>query len=515
MNEFTRQAAILAGSVWQHRWMAVAVAWIVALAGALVVWVVPERHEARARVYVDTQTVLRPMMVGLAFQPDIDQQVRMLGRTLISRPNVERLVNNPAIGLEKVEPGQLDAQIESLMKSIKVELTGGNNLYAISYRDKDPARARKLVEVLVGMFMESGLDSKRKDSAEASRFIDEQIQLYEGKLTEAENRLKDFKLKNMSVAATTNQDFFARIQVLTDDVNRLRVALGAAEQSRDATRRELAAEEPNLPVSAASAVSLTPDLDSRIETQKRQLDEMLRRYTEEHPDVLTTRRIISQLEDQRRRELDALKSTNSAVRRAAAATNPVFQRLRLNLAEAEANVASLRSQLGTQQARLEEIRAQSNKVPQAEAELAQLNRDYEIMRRNYDQLVQRREAASLGVKIDQTSSMADFRLIEPPRVLPTPVFPSRIQLALGVMLLAVASGIAVAYAQTLLNPVFSSERELREFTKRPVLGSLLKVEDPRDRDLERQDRLKLAGVMGLFVLANVGWVAWITMRSAS
>lgn len=515
MNEFTRQAAILAGSVWQHRWMAVAVAWVVALAGALVVWVVPERHEARARVYVDTQTVLRPMMVGLAFQPDIDQQVRMLGRTLISRPNVERLVNNPAIGLEKMEPGQLDAQIESLMKSIKVELTGGNNLYAISYRDKDPVRARKLVEVLVGMFMESGLDSKRKDSAEASRFIDEQIQLYEGKLTEAENRLKDFKLKNMSVAATTNQDFFARIQVLTDDVNRLRVALGAAEQSRDATRRELATEEPNLPVSAASAVSLTPDLDNRIETQKRQLDEMLRRYTEEHPDVLTTRRIISQLEDQRRRELDALKSSNTAVRRAAAATNPVFQRLRLNLAEAEANVASLRSQLGTQQARLEEIRAQSNKVPQAEAELVQLNRDYEIMRRNYDQLVQRREAASLGVKIDQTSSMADFRLIEPPRVLPTPVFPSRIQLALGVMLLAVASGIAVAYTQTLLNPVFSSERELREFTKRPVLGSLLKVEDPRDRDLERQDRLKLAGVMGLFVLANVGWMAWITMRSAS
>jgi polysaccharide chain length determinant protein (PEP-CTERM system associated) len=515
MNEFTRQAAILAGSVWQHRWMAVAVAWIVALAGALVVWVVPERHEARAKVYVDTQTVLRPMMVGLAFQPDIDQQVRMLGRTLISRPNVERLVNNPAIGLDKLEPGLLDSQIETLMKSIKVELTGGNNLYAISYRDQDPVRARKLVEVLVGMFMESGLDTKRKDSAEASRFIDEQIKLYEGKLTEAENRLKDFKLKNMSVAATTNQDFFARIQVLTDDVNRLRVALGAAEQSRDTTRRELGNEEPNLPVAAASAVSLTPDLDSRVEAQKRQLDEMLRRYTEEHPDVLTTRRIISQLEDQRRRELDALKSGNSAVRRAAAATNPVFQRLRLNLADAEANVASLRSQLGTQQARLEEIRAQSNKVPQAEAELVQLNRDYEIMRRNYDQLVQRREAASLGVKIDQTSSMADFRLIEPPRVLPTPVFPSRIQLAIGVMLLAVASGIAAAYAQTLLNPVFSSERELREFTKRPVLGSLQKVEDPRDRDLERQDRLKLAGVMGLFVLANVGWVAWITMRSAS
>jgi uncharacterized protein involved in exopolysaccharide biosynthesis len=193
----------------------------------------------------------------------------------------------------------------------------------------------------------------------------------------------------------------------------------------------------------------------------------------------------------------------------------VFQRLRISLAEAEANVASLRSQLGTQQARLEEIRSQANRVPQAEAELVQLNRDYEIMRKNYEQLVQRREAASLGVKIDQTSSMADFRLIEPPRVLPTPVFPSRTQMALGVMLLALIAGVAAAYAQTLLNPTFTTERELREFTKRPVLGSLAKVEDPRDRDLERNDRLKLAGVMGLFVLANVGWVAWISLRSAS
>ena len=137
MNDFTRQAAILAASVWRHRWTAVAVAWLVAILGALVVMVVPERREARASIYVDTQTVLRPMMVGLAFQPDIDQQVRMLGRTLISRPNVERLVNNPTIGLEKVDPSQVDSQIETLMKTIKVVQTGGNNLYAISYRDVD------------------------------------------------------------------------------------------------------------------------------------------------------------------------------------------------------------------------------------------------------------------------------------------------------------------------------------------------------------------------------------------
>jgi polysaccharide chain length determinant protein (PEP-CTERM system associated) len=513
MNDFTRQAAILVASVWRHRWTAVAVAWLVAILGALVVMVVPERREARASIYVDTQTVLRPMMVGLAFQPDIDQQVRMLGRTLISRPNVERLVNNPTIGLEKVDPSQVDSQIENLMKTIKVVQTGGNNLYAISYRDVDGERARRLVEGLVALFMESGVDSKRKDSAEASRFIDEQITAYESKLTEAENRLKEFKLKNMNVASTQTQDFFGRIQSMTDEVNRLRVQLNAAERSREAIRRDLESEEPQLPMGAASAVSLTPDLDERIRTLKRQLDDMERRFTDNHPDVRTTRRMIAELEQGRRDELARLQAENP--KRRAAATNPVYQRLRNNLSDAEASVASLRGQLEAQVARLDEIRSQANQVPQAEAELAQLNRDYEIMRRNYDQLVQRREAASLGVKIDQTSSMADFRLIEPPRLLPSPVFPGKLQMAAGVMLLALLAGGAVAYAMTLLNPTFASERELREFTKRPVLGSLTKIEDPRDRDLQRQDRMKLAGVMGLFLLANVGWMAWISTRTAS
>jgi polysaccharide chain length determinant protein (PEP-CTERM system associated) len=517
MNDLTRQAATLARSVWRHRWMAVAIAWIAAALGALIVWFVPERYEARARVYVDTQTVLKPLMAGLAFQPDIDQQVRILARTLISRPNVEKLIGDASVGLEKGKTtAEQDQQIESLMKSIKVELTGGNNLYAISYRDTNSARAQRLVESLVSLFMDSGLDTKRKDSQEASRFIDAEIKAYEAKLTEAENRLKDFKLRNMSVASTTNQDFFARMSSISDDIARLRIQLSAAEQSRDATRRELSNEQPQLPTDSASAVSMTPELDVRIETQRKQLDELLRRYTEEHPDVLAVRRTIAQLESQRRQEVDLKGRVSSGSGRGGIApTSPVFQKLRISLAEAEANVASLRAQLSSQMGRLEEIRAQAGKVPQAEAELAQLNRDYDVIRKNYEQLVSRREAASLGVKIDQTSSMADFRIIEPPRVLPQPVFPSKRQLALLVMVVAIVIGLAAAYVQTLINPSFATEKELREFTKRPVLGSLTVVDDPKLLDFERQDRLKLAGVFGLFLVVHAAWVALIALRSGT
>ena len=515
MNEFSSQAAAVARGIWRYRWVAVGVAWSVAVIGAMVVWLMPERHEARARIYVDTQTVLKPLMSGLAFQPDIDQQVRMLARTLISRPNVEKLLGNPDIGLPKDSDAPKDVVIDGLMKGIKVEQTGGNNLYAISYKDPDPARAQRLVEVLVSMFMDSGSDSKSKDSREASRFIDEQITAYEAKLSEAEGRLKDFKLRNVNVASANNQDFFARMSTLTDDINRLRVQLSAAEQSRDTLKRELAAEEPQLPVEAASAPSsLTPELDSRIDAQKRQLDDLLRRYTDEHPDVLATRRTLAQLETQRRQEADQ-RARPAAPKVRSAATNPVYQRLRFTLAEAEANVASLRAQLGSMQGRLDATKAQAGQIPQAEAELAQLNRDYDVIRKNYEQLVSRREAASLGIKIDQSSPLAEFRIVEPARVQPNPVFPSRSQAAMAMMVVALLLGAAAAYGMSRFKPTIASERELREFTKRPVLGGISEFLDPSVVLRSRTDRMRVSAAFGLFFVAHVAWLAVVSWRSAA
>ena len=105
----------------------------------------------------------------------------------------------------------------------------------------------------MGLFVTSGTLSKQRDSQDASKFIDEQIKANETKLTEAENRLKDFKLRNFGVSGTGNQDYFARISALSDEVSRLRIALSAAEDSREAIKRELAREEPLLPVAATAA----------------------------------------------------------------------------------------------------------------------------------------------------------------------------------------------------------------------------------------------------------------------
>lgn len=500
--------------MWDRRWIVASIAWGLAIVFAGALLFVKDRYEASARIYVDTQTVLKPLMAGLAFQPDIDQQVRMLARTLISRPNVEKLYQDSRIGLTLPPPAKYDRAVEVLKDSIKVTPSGAGNLYAISYRDSDSGRARRLVEALVAIFVESSAETKRHDSKTASEFIEEQIKEYEAKLVQAENRLKDFKLQNFGVSGVANnQDHFSRLASLSDEVAKIKLQLSSAEQSRDALKRELSAEDPQLPPESmpSTGAAVASELEQRLAAQYRALDELLRRYTEDHPDVVSARRMIASMERQIKDEGDS-KTGGRSRPKGSAATNPVYQRLRVALAEAEANIASLRSQLMVQQGRLDQVRALANRMPQVEADLSQLNRDYDIVRKNYEQLVARREAASLGVKIDESSHLADFRLVEPPRVAPSPVFPSRKILSALSMFVALAVAVAAVFALGRLKPTVDSLSIMHQLSSRQVLGSVSLLLGPEHRERRRRDVYRFASVMGLFVVAHVVWVAVIALQ---
>lgn len=511
MNDALRIGLIRANGAWRYRWVGVGVAWVIALISVGALHFFKDRYEASARVHVNTQTVLKPLMAQLAVQPDIDQQVRMLARTLISRPRIEHLIDALDFAEKTDGPRVRERIVNDLVTAIKLEGSTTGNLYTISYRDRDPVRARRLVETLVNLFVESSAVSKRRDSERAREFIDQQIADNEHKLTEAESRLKDFKLKNFGVSGATNQDFFSRMATISDEVNRLRLELNAAEQARDALRRELSSEAPQLPVEALQArVPAGPsELETRLDAQRRILDDLLRRFTDDHPDVMAARRNIAQIEKQRKEEAEAAK----AGARGMAPTNPVFQQLRVQLAQSEAQVASLRSQLGVQQGRLDQVRAQASKMPQVEAELAQLNRDYDVIRRNYQQLVERREAASLGIKLDDSAQLADFRIIEPAMVAPKPVFPSKTILALAAVVASIVAGIAAAFAMSLFFPAVFDEKQLQAVSKRPVIGSVSVIRDDAGRRAFRWEMAQFGGATGLLMLGGAAWLVWVVINS--
>jgi polysaccharide chain length determinant protein (PEP-CTERM system associated) len=165
--------------------------WIVGVAGVIWVMRMPDVYEASARIYVDTQSVLKPLMQGLAVQPNVDQQVMILSRTLLSRPNVEKLIRMADLDLNTKSKSELDGMVDGLQRSLYIQSLGRDNLYTLAYRDSKPEKAKRVVQSLSSIFIESNLGEKRKDTDSAKKFIDEQIKVYEKKLEEARIALKN------------------------------------------------------------------------------------------------------------------------------------------------------------------------------------------------------------------------------------------------------------------------------------------------------------------------------------
>ena len=164
MDELIGQITTIARGMWKHRWLGLLAAWVVTIAGAVMVLSVPDKYEASARIFVDTQSILKPLMAGLAVQPNVEQQVNMLSRTLISRPNVEKLIRMADLDLGVSSPRAREALIEQVTRTVEIKNLGRDNLYTFSFRDQKPEKAQKVVQSLVSIFVESSMGSSRNDS---------------------------------------------------------------------------------------------------------------------------------------------------------------------------------------------------------------------------------------------------------------------------------------------------------------------------------------------------------------
>ena len=498
--------------LWQGRWLGLLTAWIAAVAGVTYVYLTPDRYEATARVHVDTQSVLQPLLSGMAIQPNVEQEVAILSRTLISRPNLQKLVRMTDMDLKVSAPEERERMIDGLMKSLSIRNVGFN-LYTIGFAHPDPAEAGRVVQALLSIFVESGLSGNNNDTGQAKRFIEEQIKAYEQKLAEAENRVKEFKLKNMDLSG----DFFGSLSTVNENLRQAQLQLEEAEKARDALKQQTAEEQARTAAAAAEGAPAspevaTPELDARIASLTKNLDDMLLRYTESHPDVVNTRRIIKEVEAQRdeeRKRLQAELAKRGQPGAPLAAGNSVYSQLRLALAEAEAQVAGLRARVADYEKRRALLVERARSVPEREAQFAQLNRDYAIQKQQYENLVSRRETASISGEVESAKGFADFRIIDPPRVSPNPVAPNRKMLVPLVLLLSLGAGLGVSYLLSLLHPIFHDGQGLRQVGQRPVLGSVSLISSPTIVRKRRRNRLFFAtGLAGLATtyVASIGVV---------
>jgi len=513
MREIFDQLIAYVRGMWRYRWYAMLFAWILVLVGWVTVARLPDQYEASARVFVDTDSLLRPLMKGLAVQTNVHDRIQVMTRTLLSRPNLEKVARMTDLDIRARTPDDLDRIVNELGRDIKLASAGrrNDNLYTISYAHDDPEHAKRIVQALLTIFVETTLGENRRDSSAAQKFLSQQIREYEARLVESEERLKEFKRKHVGMMPGDDQDYFSRLQQAEANLAQARLLLKEEENRRDELQSQIRGEQPVFGFGGRGAGGPASEFDERITRLEARLDELLLRYTDQHPDVVATRATIELLEQQRDDELKLLTETGTDEASAAASplnTNPVYQQMKIGLGETEGRIATLTVRVQEYEKRVDALRRMIDTIPEVETELKRLNRDYEVTKTNFQALLSRRESAQLAEDVEQTGDSVKFRVIDPPHVPSTPSGPHRVLLSTGVLFGSLAAGLVLALILSQIWPSVYDRKALRDLSGFPVFGSISRI---LTGEVLRKRRLEVMGfaTAGVMLLAVYSLIMWL------
>jgi len=525
MQEILAQVFSYAWGVWRHRWLALVVAWLVAIAGWLWVWQLPQSYVATARVYVDTNSVLRDILRGLAVQPDLENRIGLLSRTLLSRPNLEKLMRMTDLDLQVTTAREKDKLLNELKNSISLNANNRDrSLYFIRVQDPDRDTAKRIAQALITVFIESSLSGSRDDTSGAQDFLDEQIREYEARLIEAENRSANFRQKHMDVLGGKG-GYYRNLNSARARLRQAQLMLREEENRVEDLQRQIDGEDPLYIPSTPTAVTpqrqaprvpQNTSVDEQIAEIEQNLASLQIRYTQRHPEV---RQLTSLLEDLRERQEAERREAAERVRRINAqrragepveefgdlsglADSPVYLNLKKMLAESKSRVAALKARVGEYGENVQELEEQVSTIPEIEGQLKQLERDYSVVQAQHNALLKRRETARMGQDMEKKATDVSFRVIDPPYVPLKPSEPNKMMLNAIVLLAGLVVGVGCALLVSLLRPVFFDPRMLSSVTGLPVLGS---VTLNLQRDQLRRERYAMVAFSSLTVCLLIAY----------
>jgi polysaccharide chain length determinant protein (PEP-CTERM system associated) len=495
---------------WRFRWIAFAVAGVICVLAWALVLRLPDRYQAVARVFVDSQTMLSEVTRGLTVGANIETQINRVRQMMLSAPQLMKVGEETGLFQGNLSPVEKQRLVIELQQQIVIQGagTGGSgSIYVIAYQNPDRALALRVVEKLLTAFVEGTRTGKRSDSEQAQGFLVAQIAETDKRLSEAELRLAQFKKQYVGLMPGSQGDYFTRLQNEMTALQKIEAELNLAMQERATMQRQLSGQQPFIASgqpSAASAALAGSATSQRLREAQARRDELLLRYTERHPEVIGLQETIDDLQRRQAEEIAAASRGDSgAAASAGLSSNPVYQQIQLNFNQNEVRIASLQADLANRRAEVARLRALVDTAPGVEAEFATLNRDYQVVQERYQALVQQLERTRLGEEAEE-EGVVQFEEMDPPAASFDPVAPKRAPLIIGALLVALGAGGGLAFLLHLLKPVYSTSIALETATGLPVIGVVPRTWLDQHRNAVRRDIVRYAGAVGgLFVMAGM------------
>lgn len=476
--------------IWVRKRYLIVCSWLICPLGFVYVASLPDVYKSEAQVYVDTRSMLEPLLAGISLYNDPESEVRMMAQTLKSRSNIEEIARQSDLDVTVTTDADYEKLILELTSSIRLSSTSRSNIYTIAYTHPNPQVARTVVQETLDVFVEGSLGGNRSGNDTATRFIDEQIAEYEARLSEAEQQRANFRREHSDILPLQGS-FHNKLQGLIDQLSGTRLQIREAEQKASTLRSRVTngqkASDSFAVQGGNSAPVITTRFDGRIKSIEGRLDDLMLRFTDKHPDVIEAQDLLNNLQASREKEIDTYLSQDLD------GDSPILtqlnQEITLEISRLEGEIASLRVREDDFDSKIDDLRSKIDLVPQIEAEGIAKNRNYGIIKNKYEELLTRKEAADISKRAEVSSEELQFRIIKPPLVPPAPTGPKRFIFYTGVLFAGFGAGIALAFLMSQLTPVLVRGHQLSSITGFPIWGVVTHLEI---ESIKRKQRFRAA-----------------------
>jgi len=490
----------------KYKWVALITAWIVCVIGWVVVAMLPNMYASEAKVRVETRTMLQPLLRGMTIQTDITSLLRIMRSLMFTDTNIEQIINLTNLKEKIKSPEELQGLITDLKKDIQIS-GGSDEIFAIKYEADDPNTAKNVVQAVLTVFSEQTQQSTLAGADKASQFIDDQIHEYETRLRNAEKAVENFKRVNLKFLPGQGNDNIGEIRALKAGLEAAKLELDQELSKKESLKKQLdesLASDEEWGLITENETTQTQE-DMKIAELEKTKDELLIKYTRNHPQVVYIDKILEKIKKtnaEKKSKISSVGVIDSAIK-----SNPYLQTIKVEINSIDANIAAINSLIKAFEQQLNKSQDDLNLRLSAETEYHNLNRDYEAIKKNYEHLLASRETVTLSKKVDDQADALKFKISDPPNLPLKPSSPNRILLFSIVLVVGIGFGIALAFGIYLLRPVVMSLAQAREISGLPILGTISLKIHPLQAKKNKNDILVFSSVLVALLTVYLGFIA--------
>jgi polysaccharide chain length determinant protein (PEP-CTERM system associated) len=494
MNGLYDEIRIAIHSVWNRRWLALAVAWGVCILGWLVVAMIPNKYESKALIQVQTQSILSNQ-VGIN-QQDQRKSIQQLQQTLTSSTNLEKVVRETALGATVASDAEMAGKIEGLRANIEVKAEQ-DDFFAIAAKQPSGKLARDVVQKLIDVAEEDNIAGDRKETSQTLRFLDAQIEARQKELQEVEARRVAYETQNLGLLPGVGS-VSQRMESSRAELGQIESQLVQASSALAALNGQLAGtpstlNTPSFGGGGGGAPSALGQAQGELASMR------ARGFTDSHPDVIAMKNQIAAL-----RSAGGGGSTGGGSYKS---PNPAYSSLQSMRAERQASVTALQARKGAIQADMSQLAAKQTAEPGVAAEYQRINRDHDGLKSQYDKLLADRDNIRLRGQVEAQTDAVQFKVVKTPSLSNVPAAPNRPLLLAAVLIAGIGAGVGTAFALGHLQTSYPTAAKLERASGLPVIGSISQMLTSAERTARKQ-KMKLfygatGGLVGVFTLLLV------------